>query len=269
MKAPIFAYSLFFISLLVAPGSQALDIPKELSQGDRIEVMRTLGLNTSTKILSNPFPLGGYPGVELGASLELINIRNLNSLGCSAQSDPDCPNQTRSSEQELRYPRISIGKGLYKDVDVFMHFTPPTSGLLISEYGGLLRWSFLEAPLLPINLSLIVHGNHINIGDSFSNTTLGSDFIAGINVNNFSLYFGAGFAKASGRFMAGSASDQADSVVAPNDPAVSSDSMTVTEEIEGAHTLIGISLHFKDFFAAAQIDRYHSPAYSLKAGFRF
>lgn len=257
------ALLLFIITLSVQ--AFALEIPRQLNNQDRREVVRILGMNTSAKMLSNPYPLGGYNGLEIGLALEMINTRQLNHLGCVPGS-LGCTNTERSNETEFRYPRISIGKGLYYNVDVFLHFMPPTSNKRIADFGGTLRWTFYQAKFAPINLSLLMHGTHFNVGDAFVNQSLGSELIAGINVNDFALYFGGGPVYSKGRFIAGTGPE---ALVDPTDPDVNGQTNTVAETLTETHTILGVSLHFQDLFTALQIDRYHDPVYGAKIGMRF
>lgn len=238
----------FFFSLK----AMALDLPTGLNHENRVEVIRLVGLGTSSKILSNPFPLGGYPGLEIGLGLELVNVADLSRLGDGTNKD----------EREFRVPSISIGKGLYKSVDIFFHFVPFSEDSKMSEYGGLARWSFYQARFLPINLSLLLHGNIFNMSDSLVTETIGSELIAGISVNNFSLYFGGGFLSSSAQFTA----QGPDGVVVSTDPPTSRG--TVEELVREGHSVVGITLHLFDLFLAAQIDRYREPVYSLKLGLR-
>lgn len=230
----------------------ALDLPTGLNHESRVEVIRLVGLGTSSKILSNPFPLGGYPGLEIGLSLELVNVADLSRLGDGTNKD----------EREFRVPSISFGKGLYKSVDIFFHFVPFSEDSKMSEYGGLARWSFYQARFLPINLSVLLHGNIFNMRDSLITETIGSELIAGISVNSFSLYFGGGFLSSSAQFTA----HGPDGIVVSTDPPTSRG--TVEELVREGHSVVGITLHLFDLFFAAQIDRYREPVYSLKLGLR-
>ncbi|MCB0362829.1 MAG: hypothetical protein KDD35_08905 [Bdellovibrionales bacterium] len=218
----------------------------------RVEVVRLVGLGSSSKVLSNPFPLGGYPGLEIAMSLELVNVADLSRLGLGTDKD----------EREFRYPRISVGKGLYNNIDMFFHFVPFSDDSQMSEYGGLVRWSFYQAPFLPINLSLVIHGSILNMNDALATQTLGSDLIAGISVNNFSLYFGGGFLTSSAEFTA----QGPDSLVSSTE--VIGRYGTLNELVRENHSIVGISLHLFNYFLAAEIDRYREPVYSLKIGLR-
>ncbi len=259
---------LFWLAVGVTYSAFALEIPKGLTDTDRREIVRTLGLNSAPKALSNPYPLGGYSGFELGISLEVINIRDIRRLGCEPGT-AGCPNDKYSDETEWRVPRLTIGKGLYNDIDFFFSFVPPTSGTRVSDYGGQARWSFFQAQFLPVNLSAVAFFNQMNFNDLFMNRNVGADLIAGVNVNNFALYFGGGWLEGTGTFIAGTTNGCEDCTVNPADPDVHSLTATVEQRVETFHTVVGFSLHYQNLFAAAQVDRYRDAVYSMKMGLRF
>jgi hypothetical protein len=271
MKFPIRRLTLASI-LFFSFSSLAIEIPKRLDAQDRREVARILGLNTSSKILSNPYPLGGYSGVEIGVSLEVVNIEDLSRLGCQP-GEAGCPTTQVSEDKELKYPRISIGKGLYKNIDFFLNFVPPMHDD-ISDFGGMARWSFFHAKFLPINLSLLAHANRMNIKDALISENVGAEILAGVNVNNFAFYFGGGYLRSEVTFLGGdgqsgsvdAGDEQADR---PADPKLNRDTNTLTETIYSTHSLVGVSVHFSDIFAAFQIDRYRDPVMSFKLGVRY
>lgn len=244
---------LFILSFITWP-TLAFEIPKGLTAGDRREVIRTVGMNSATKILSNPYPLGGYSGFEVGYSVEFINVRDVTRL--NAQSD----------ESEWRYSRLTLAKGLYRDFDMSISFSPPTGNTRVSDYGGALRWSFYQAEFLPINLSALVNFNQMNFSDQLMNRNFGGDLIVGVNVDNFALYFGGGVIESHGTFIGGTGPD---ATVLGTDPALNGVEKTVVEKVRENHTVVGISLHYENLFAAAQVDRYVDAVYSLKLGLRF
>jgi hypothetical protein len=248
--------------LLAAPLARAVVIPVGLTRSDREEVIRMLGLATSTKLLSNPFPLGGYSGFEVGLSMELINIRELAKLGCTPGA-LGC-NNTGEGDKELRFSRLVVGKGLYNNVDVFMHFAPQNAGSEITSFGGAARYAVAEARFLPVNLSLVLSADHVNVNDQFQGLTLGAEAVAGIFVNNFSLYLGVGQLHSTGTFIGGSGPD---ATVDINE--VNGVTNTVEETVDQVHTLAGLTIHLEQAFLAAQIDRYPDPAYSVRLGLRF
>lgn len=260
---------LLLISLLPLT-AQAFDIPKGLTSEDRKEVVRFLGMNSAIKTLSNPYPLGGYSGFEVGYSMELISVRDVRRLGCQAGS-PGCTNSPNNFESEWNFSRVTFGKGLYGDIDLFGSFVPPANEFGISDFGGLVRWSFYQAQFLPINLSLLVHANQSNFNDMFMNRNFGTELIAGVNVDNFALYFGGGTIKSTGRFVGPDSNGvcQEDCTVDPSDSQVDPQSRMVTEDVIETHTVVGFSLHFGNLFSAAEVDRYRDAVYSMKLGLRF
>lgn len=246
-------FLLFTLSFIALP-SFAFDIPKGLTAGDRREVIRTVGMNSATKMLSNPYPLGGYSGFEIGYSVEFINVRDVTRLN------------TQSDESEWRYGRLTLSKGLYRDIDMSISFSPPSGNMRVSDYGGALRWSFYQAEFLPINLSTLVNFNQMNFADQFMNRNFGADLIVGVNVDNFALYFGGGVIESHGTFIGGSGTD---ATVPSSDTALNNVERTVVDKVRENHTVVGISLHYENLFAAAQVDRYVDAVYSLKLGLRF
>jgi len=261
----------FLLALISSSSSAfAFDIPKGLTSEDRKEVVRTLGLNSANKLLTNPYPLGGYSGFEVGYSVEFVNVRDIRRLGC--QPGPGCANLSYSDETEWRFSRVTIGKGLYSDVDVFFSFIPPSGPARVSDYGGFLRWSFYQAQFLPINISALVHYNQLNFNDTFMNQNVGAEALVGVNVDNFALYFGGGLVEARGTFIGPDALSNTcgdDCRVDGADPQLNQITRTATNRVQETHTVIGMSLHYENLFAAAQVDRYRDAVYSLKVGMRF
>jgi hypothetical protein len=265
--------SLVFIAMLLTGSfARAFDIPKGLNESDRHEIIRTIGLNAATKMLTNPYPLGGYSGFEVGLSTEFVNIRDIRRLGC-APGTAGCGNASYSDETEWRYTRLTIGKGLYQDVDVFFHFIPPMGGVRISDYGAAARWSFYQAQFLPINIAAIAHFDQLNYQDSFINRNIGAEIMVGVNVENFALYFGGGQIQATGTFIGKDSEGNCgeNCTVDPNEPGIDSGpgGTRVTDKVSATHTVVGLSLHYDNLFAAAEVDRYQDAVYSLKVGLRF
>lgn len=247
----------------------AFDIPTGLDESDRREIIRTLGLNAATKMLDNPYPLGGYSGFEFGVSAEFIDIRDIRRLGC-APGTTGCRNTGYSDETSWRFSRFSIGKGLFEDVDLFFNFIAPLGAVNVSDYGGALRWSVYQARFLPINVALIGHFDQLNYRDAFTNQNLGAEVMVGVNVDNFALYFGGGMIQATGTFVGGCTSTSSNTcTVDPNDTSVDPNSKTVTNKLTSTHTVVGLNINYDDLFCAAEVDRYQDAVYSLKLGVRF
>ncbi len=246
----------FFI--LTAVSAHAWRLPGDLKNSDLNEVTQIVGYGSSTKFLSNPYPLGGHSGFEVGITSEFIDTTDLARLG-SGNGD----------ETSLEYNRISIGKGLYHNVDVYIDFVPFVNSNEISEYGGMAKWAFYEADSLPLTLSALLHYDSFNIDDEFINQTLGTDLMAGWNLKNYALYFGGGVLYGSNKFMntildmSDPANQAANPTGSPNDP-----NGYLKENGKRDHFFLGMDVELSPYFISAQIDSYQETVYSLKLGYR-
>tara|TARA_B100001248_G_C27375816_1_gene454198 strand:+ start:1187 stop:1891 length:705 start_codon:yes stop_codon:yes gene_type:complete len=233
------------ILLLISFFLYAVDLPTGLNSQERDQVVEILGLGTSSKILTIPYPLGGYAGIEFGLSLESLPVENLTSLG----------NQT-AKQDSFDYPKISIGKGLLEDTDLFLHFIPFSEQSDLTEYGGVLRWNFYKAKNIPGSLSLVGHFNSSNIKDQFTSESYGLDILAGITVESLSLYFGIGQVEVKGTFVGGT-------------NAITDSGQQEVNRTKKTHSIIGASYHFLPYFIAFQIDQYETTVMSAKLGLRY
>ncbi len=241
-----FFLSLFSVLSIFSSNCFAvINIPKNLTRADREESLRVLGFGTSTKILSDPYPLGGYSGLEFGISISDVPVEQLKSLG----------NKLGSGQSDISYTGLSIGKGLYNNIDIFLNATPYLQSSQISQFGGQLRWSFYQAESLPLSLSALVHANSSNIGNQISERTIGADLIGGLNVNSVALFAGLGQITSSGEFIGGGRG-------------LTDSGFEESESVTGFHYLLGINVKLTDFFISAEVDQYSQPIYSAKLGLR-
>ena len=220
-------------------------MPRNLSKADREESLRVLGFGTSTKILSDPFPLGGYSGLEFGVSISDVPVEQLKSLG----------DKVGSGQSDISYSGFSIGKGLYNNIDVFLNVTPYFQSSQISQFGGQLRWSFYQAETLPLSVSVVGHASSSNIGNQISERTIGFDLIGGLNVNSVALYSGIGRITSSGEFMGGGRG-------------LTDSGFEESESVTGFHYLLGVNVRLTDFFISAEMDQYTQSIFSAKLGLR-
>lgn len=240
------------LAALACDAEASIQLPSNMTKGDRIEALRIIGLGTASKILSDPFPLGGYSGFEAGFSIESFPADDLARLG-SGIAPP---------QQNTSLSRLSIGKGLYNNIDIFIQFTPYNQQEEISQFGGLVRWGFYQATYLPLSLSAVVHSNSSNIASQLSASSRGLDLIGGVDADNLAIFAGFGLAEATGTFTGGPGG-----VTAPESG--SDQKYEATEFVSAFHTVIGGNLKFSNVFVALQIDRYTLPVYSGKVGIYF
>ena len=244
----MFKHALLAFTLLVSFSvNAAVQFPRGMTPQQRQEVLRILGLSIGGKVLSDPYPLGGYTGLELGVTLESIPIEDISNLGTNG-----------SPQDEATYMGLTMGKGVYNNVDLFLHFVPYMPRTEISRYGAMVRWGFYQAQFLPLSLSVNVNAEIANFSNVMSARTVGADLVGGINVKNLALYVGAGPVSSTGTFIGGPASSP-----------FTDTGNKQRETVKTLHSVIGVSVGFGDISLTAELDRYTQPVYSGKIGFRF
>jgi hypothetical protein len=249
---PTTHFAIFLLSILMGlliqrPITQAaVQIPTGLTKTDRQEALRIIGFGTSSKILSDPYPLGGYDGLEAGISVELLPAGDLGHLGAGL-TDP---------QSDIAFPKFTIGKGLYNNLDLFFHFIPYNQKSELSQWGGTVRWGFYQAFYLPLSTSINLHFNSSNISNLLTSQTVGADIIGGINADNVALYAGGGPLRSSGSFLGGTSG-------------VTDSNSLELESVTGLHFVVGATVHLAQMFIATQIDHYTQTLFSAKIGLRF
>jgi hypothetical protein len=244
MKMSPFFY--FFIGLLISQSTLGMSLPRNLTVPDQKRALEILGFGTAGKLLDNPYPLGGYSGLEIGLATEYVPIDDLSTLG-----------DTTPDKGELNYYTLTLGKGLYYNIDTQLYFTPFVQGDdSVSNFGGHVRWGFYEAVFFPISFSAMLSAGGSNFSNLINVSTIGADLLATVNIENLALYFGGGRVRAIGTFIGG-----ADGITA--------DQKTVEQDIVEDHSLFGVNIRFDKMFVAFEIDRYTDSVYSGKIGLRF
>lgn len=238
---------ILFIFLFVGPVANAkLLLPTSLNSNDRQAALEILGYGSAPKILGNPYTLGGYSGVELGVTTEVIPTSDIARLG----------SKVSQQQGETSYSVVTLGKGIYGNVDTYFQFGLLGGAEDISNFGGQLRWSFFQAEYLPAFLTAVLSANSANFQNLLVTNTQASDLVLGVSVDDVTLFLGAGIVKSQGSFTggAGGITDSTDSV---------------KENISGGHYLAGLNIKFSSVFLAMEIDRYTQSTYSAKLGLRF
>lgn len=236
------------VILFALRAAAGLQLPTNMSRSDRESALRILGVNTSPKVLSDPFPLGGYAGFEIGVSLENLPTQQIGRLGDGVPA----------AQQDATITKVSLGKGLYEDVDFFFSFTPyQTQKAEFTEYGGILRWCLYQGAQLPFSIALNGQMSGVNVQDKLVAQTFGLDLVSGLDVSDVGLFAGFGPVRAQGSFLGGESG------------VTDGDKSSQTAEVTGFHELIGASVRFRGAFIAVQVDRYSDTVLSGKFGLRF
>lgn len=244
--------------ILTATADAAVQFPRQMDSTQRQEVLKILGLGSGGKILSDPYPLGGYSGLELGVTLESILTEDISRLGTIAVDPQD----------EVSFLGFTMGKGVYNNVDLFLHFVPYLPRTEVSRYGAMVRWGFFQAQFLPLSLSINVNAEIANYSNVLSARTVGADLVGGINVKNVALYAGLGPVSSSGSFIGGP-NNVGCSSAQPNNCAFTSSGSKQRETVKTLHSVVGVSVAFGDVSITGELDRYTQPVYSGKVGLRF
>ncbi len=237
---------LCWLILHAAFASAAVRLPKDLTHSDRLKILEIVGFGASSKVLSDPYPLGGYAGLEVGYALENLPAEDIGRLG---QGLP-------APQQDITLSKITIGKGLYNNLDFFIQFTPYLHSDEVSQYGGIIRWGFYQGSDKPISLSALVHANTVNFSNQLTTHAYGVDLIGGVTVDSLAVFAGLGAIEARGTFMGGSSG-------------VTDSGFVEREFTSGLHTVVGADIRIKKAFVSLQIDRYKLPVFSGKIGYRF
>ncbi len=227
-----------------------------MSGAERKIALQVLGFGSSSKILANPHPLGGYEGIEFGVSSEFIPVTDLTSLGDKS-----------AKKSELNYYTFSIAKGIYYNVDTALHFTPAFQGESISSFGAQLRWGFHEFRFMKGGLSLLLHANASSYTSLVDTRTTGADILATFVVDDIALYAGVGEGRTVGTFIGGEISGGL--TESTTDDCDVTRCNSAYEDLKDSHTIFGVSIAFNDMFLAFQIDRYYLSTYSGRLGWRF
>lgn len=243
---PSFVALLFCCLFSVLPSSKAASpVPSNLTAIEREKTLEVLGFGSATKLLSSPYPLGGYSGIEISVGSQYIPLADVASLGAKT-----------SSRGDLNYFTVTVGKGLYYNIDILFDFIPTPLQESISGFGGQIRWGFYEATFMPATLSVVAHTSSVNFNNVLSAETTGFDLVGAVNMKDVSLFVGAGQARSLGSFVGGV-------------NGVTNTGRTETTGVTSPHTFFGIGIQVWEAFISFEVDRYVQSTYGGKLGWRF
>jgi hypothetical protein len=224
----------------------AFQLPSQLTEKERIRIAEIVALGSSSKLIGKPFSLGGYSGVEISVSQEWLDTEEIGNFGSGS-----------ASEEQLSYGLVHLGKGLYNNIDAYVQFLPFSQAGSLSYFGAQARWMIKEAKSVPAYVSFVISANSLGLADQMQTNSVGWDLIFGFSYKDLTLYTGLGLYRSSAEFVGGS-------------DGVTDSGLTVKESVSSQHTVSGFQWQFfKEYFLAAQVDRYQDAVYSLKLGTRF
>jgi hypothetical protein len=235
----------FFIFFSTTSAWAEFGFNANLAKGDRVLILRTLGLGTLSKNLSQPRPLGTNSGVEIGVITEMINTKEIKPFLIDSRNS-----------DVLYYPKLLVGKGLYERVDFFFHFIPFTSTLGVSEFGGMLRYNFFQTNS-PFLASALIHANSANFNNQLTTRNVGADLSLGLAWDGFSVFTGFGWGRSKGTFVGGTTGGITDSL------------NSETEVAQSSHISLGASVKSDIYTFAFSVDHYVDYVYAVKFGVLF
>jgi hypothetical protein len=231
---------LFFTTLAVAK----FKMPAQMNAGDRTTALQILGPATSNRLLSTSYPLGGSHGFEVSLSHHYVPCSYLSELGDKS-----------GSTQDYEYPMVTMGKGLFYNLDLFLSFVPMTQNDFLDHFSTQLRYQFWQSESQLFRLSSLIYAGTSTLNNQMTMQSYGYDIVGTTTIDRVSLFVGVGTSFNNGRFIGGF-KGITDSL----------NTETVTATL--AHQLIGVEWPIDDFFIAGEVDRYKIPYYSVKAGYR-
>lgn len=227
----------------------AFNLPKGMTSDERKITMQTLGFGTTAKFASNPFPLGGWSGVEISLNQEFISVEKLKNLGA-----------VKGSSGDLSYTQLSFGKGFYNDFDGFISFTLPRQQSEVQNYAGLLRWAFFDLDSRMYIASMDLHGQGLNIANLFISDSFGYDLVFSRVSSWWSCYGGAGWLQIKTKFIGNNTQFN---------EGLTSNGQTISESEDHARYFAGVHARYQNYFSVLEVQRVYDNTYSLKIGYRY
>lgn len=239
------ALFILFLILFFHVAQASRELPKNLNPQERVRALEVLGYGSAPKLISNTYPLGGYTGIDIGYSADFIPLKDLSRLGSGSDDDT-----------QMVFNTLSIGKGLFYNVDGYIYFTPFNQHNDLQSFGAQIKWAFYEMTSAPIAFSVSAYGGGANFSNVMGVSTLGGDILATVMTDWLSFYLGVGSVRAIGRFVGGT--DGITNVVEDS-----------VEDILRGHSFLGVQLQYSRFYIAGQVDIYTDTFYGAKIGLRF
>ncbi len=243
-----FFYSkfIFFISFFSLIANCNIEIPVHLSTRDLHVILQNIGPATASRVLSSPYPLGGNEGLEIGLTRQDLDLSILSNLG----------NKTKIQNSNFSFPTLTLGKGLYYDLDVFISLIPFAQSSSLSHFSTQIRSKHWKSPHSPFIISSIWHAGYTTLQNAINFQNYGFDILGTFIFQKTCMYFGVGTLFSNGRFIGG-----AEGITA----SLQTETVTSTQ----AHRVLGLDYRINEYFIALQTDSYDKKFYSIKIGYRF
>jgi len=234
-----------FALLLGLPVAQArFEFPNDLDAQERQASLKIFSQGTAPKFLSNAYPLGGYNGLEVSLSVETFSVEELDTFRPVGQE----------GTAFVFFPKVTIGKGLFNNSDIFVNFIPFNETTRISKYGLQYRWSFYQARYWPLNLAIMLSGNSANVDNQLITRTLSSDIIASSRFADISVFVSGGYVRSAGSFVGGA-------------QGITSSGQAEQDSVDSLHVSAGITYQPGIMILGISVDQFVDTVTNFKVGF--
>ncbi len=228
-----------------------ISFPSSMDKQERRQTLELLGPATSSRMLSSPYPLGGWEGFEVGISRHYVPMSYLSEV-----------DNTFGYQRDIEYPILTLGKGLYYDFDLFLSLVPMIQSEAVNHFSTQIRHQFWQSEEGILRLSGLLYAGTTTLNNQINMQSYGFDALGTITIDRVSMYLGLGSSFNNGRFIGGAGGLNA-TASGSSDPAP-----TEVETITLPHQLIGLEWPIDSFFLALEVDRFKVPYYSMKLGYR-
>lgn len=246
-----FLFGLILILLSSSPSFGKIIFPTSMDQQDRRRALEFLGPATSSRMLSTPYPLGGWEGFEVGLSRHYVPMSHLKDVDNAFED-----------QRDIEYPILTLGKGLFYDFDLFLSLVPMIQSEAVNHFSTQIRHQFWQSNEGSLRLSGLLYAGTTTLNNQINMQSYGFDALATLTIDKVSMYLGLGSSFNNGRFIGGP-----NGIVAPQEGSVEPSS-TAIETITLPHQLVGLEWPIENFFFAIEVDRFKIPYYSMKLGYR-
>lgn len=232
------------------------NLPTNLDEHSQEIVARNFGFGTAAKMNGDPLPLGGYDGFQISLSRDYVDVSPLKGLSTDADQ-----------ERYFTSSRITVGKGLFYDVDVFFQMTSP--GILrldnsndFTNYGAIARKVFYDNEKLPFHVGALIHASISQYANSFGSNIYGIDLYAYTHFDKTAFFLGLGQARGIFTYVG-------------KNPANSSGTSLINSttdskiDLMSGHTWAGLSHTWGHWVLSATAEDYFDPMYSVVISYNF
>lgn len=170
----------------------SIDLPKNLTAGERERFLRIFGLGFAPTLSSYLVPLGGSEGAEVTLDYQTVQTREVSQLGARSKAQP-----------YTSIMGLTFAKGIFYNIDLSFSFNPGLQDENLKSYAAHGRWISDLRWDWPATFGFNIFAHGLQIQDKVSSRTVGFDFFAVYYIDSLSIQAGVGSARIIGSFTGG------------------------------------------------------------------